>query len=552
MSSYFCLSVTLHDSSFHGRRDDGVPEWPPSPLRAFQALVAAAAPRSERQFDPQDIAALEWLEGLDPPEVLAPIGRTASRAYRLYVPNNAGDLVTKAWAAGNTDSSIASHRTGKDVRPTRLVGGDAFTGGNTVRFVWRLPLSPPADLKDFVVRLSETARKLTHLGWGVDMAAGHAELVDEQKISEFLGDQRLVRWSPDDFGSPLRVPQLESVAGPGTFRSLVDRHYAFTRRMTGGKPRDVPPLTAFRVVGYRRAIDPPAPRFAAFSLLKPDASGFRPFNTARETMVVAAMMRHAAADLGTRALGWTAEKVASFVLGHSEAPGLPHQPVQGPRFAYVPLPSIEARDAGRARVVGSIRRALIVVQGGPGDDELRLLASRLSGVDLRREGADQPAALLSRIPDSDMVVKRYTTPASTWATVTPVILPGYDDPRKLRRRLPKSDDDPRIDAIEQKDVLNKLDKRIDGLLRKAIRQAGYSDELARYSEVDWRGSGFWPGTELATQYAFPEKLRRFRRLHVRITWRYASGQPIPVPGPICLGGGRFLGLGLFASFGETR
>jgi len=42
MSSHFCISVTFLDPAFHGRADGGEPEWPPSPLRLFQSLVAAA------------------------------------------------------------------------------------------------------------------------------------------------------------------------------------------------------------------------------------------------------------------------------------------------------------------------------------------------------------------------------------------------------------------------------------------------------------------------------------------------------------------------------
>jgi CRISPR-associated protein Csb2 len=40
MPSYLCLSAIFLDAEFHGRRDGGEPEWPPSPLRLFQALVA--------------------------------------------------------------------------------------------------------------------------------------------------------------------------------------------------------------------------------------------------------------------------------------------------------------------------------------------------------------------------------------------------------------------------------------------------------------------------------------------------------------------------------
>ena len=47
MPSVFLLTVRFLDPApaFHGRGDGGDPEWPPSPLRLFQALVCAAAGR---------------------------------------------------------------------------------------------------------------------------------------------------------------------------------------------------------------------------------------------------------------------------------------------------------------------------------------------------------------------------------------------------------------------------------------------------------------------------------------------------------------------------
>lgn len=53
----FCASFTLLDAAFHGRGDDGEPEWPPSPLRAFQALRAAAAARGRGGDAENDSAA---------------------------------------------------------------------------------------------------------------------------------------------------------------------------------------------------------------------------------------------------------------------------------------------------------------------------------------------------------------------------------------------------------------------------------------------------------------------------------------------------------------
>ncbi|MBU6410598.1 MAG: type I-U CRISPR-associated protein Cas5/Cas6 [Verrucomicrobia bacterium] len=70
--------------------------------------------------------------------------------------------------------------------------------------------------------------------------------------------------------------------------------------------------------------------------------------------------------------------------------------------------------------------------------------------------------------------------------------------------------------------------------------------MAQYAGLEWRGTGFWPGTELASRCTAPEQQRRYRRLHVQITWRDSYGEPVKVPGPICIRGGKFFGLGLFA------
>ena len=123
MPSHFCLSIRFLDSAFHGRRDGNQPEWPPSPLRVFQALVAAAAKRRGAN----DFAALRWLEQEPAPVVIAPVAVVASHSYRLSVPNNAMDIVARAWARGNDsnsgDANPATHRTMKSIRPVLMRGG---------------------------------------------------------------------------------------------------------------------------------------------------------------------------------------------------------------------------------------------------------------------------------------------------------------------------------------------------------------------------------------------------------------------------------------------
>src|SRR5690606_35743779 len=98
MPSHLCLTIRFPTGTFHGRRDHGEPEWPPSPLRVFQALVRSAA--DTRVLDGTHVQdALEWLSTLPPPEIAAPPVRYGT-PRRVAVPNNDSDTLARAWAAG--------------------------------------------------------------------------------------------------------------------------------------------------------------------------------------------------------------------------------------------------------------------------------------------------------------------------------------------------------------------------------------------------------------------------------------------------------------------
>ena len=82
MALHLDLTVRFLDDRYHGS------DWPPSPARLFQALVAGSktgAPAREWNADRQ--GALEWLESLEPPNIFS---RTKSDGQRftIYVPNN--------------------------------------------------------------------------------------------------------------------------------------------------------------------------------------------------------------------------------------------------------------------------------------------------------------------------------------------------------------------------------------------------------------------------------------------------------------------------------
>ena len=501
MSTFLCLTIRFLQPYCHARGDGGLPEWPPSPLRAFQALVAAAAGRwNERLRVGAAAPALRWLERQAAPLIVSAAGVPSDVTYRLYVPDNVADKVAKAWSRGG-EASIATSRTEKDVRPTRLEG-------EAVHYLFALADGgcPHLDV------LAGAARSITHVGWGVDMVAANAIVFSEQDAAKLAG----VRWRPSEGGTEqnLRVPV------EGTLDDLARKHAAFLTRLSNDGFRPVPPLSVFRTVTYRRANDPSPRPFAAFSILQPDGSGFRPFDAARRATVVAGMARHALALAANaqRPFGWTDEEIAAIVLGHGLGGGPAKLPPDGHRFAFLPLPSIEPRGS-RGEHVGMIRRVLVA--GKPGMlEHIAWVRRALSGSELIEEGTGEVKGLLSLIPASDLVVRRYVRASPTWATVTPVVIPGLDDRRA---------------------------SKLERLLRKALVQAGAPPELVDTAELDWRGVGFLPGVEKADRYRRPRNASEAPVRHVRVRWRDLRGEPISVSGPFSAGSGRYRGLGIFAA-----
>jgi CRISPR-associated protein Csb2 len=383
-------------------------------------------------------------------------------------------------------------------------------------------------------RLGITAKSVVALGWGIDLAIASAGSLASDLLDQIPGDEWIPQ--PPNGSARLRVPVV------GSFEELRHRHARFLQRVSSQGFTAPPPPTAYRVIHYRPATEPVQAPSAAFSLLTVDGATFRAFDSARSGLTVAAMTRHLTRRAAERA-GWSVERVNRVVLGHASegGAGLPEE-----RFLYMPLPSLQPRGE-RVAVVGQVRR--VMVTGGTAlmHSDIAWVRRALSGQDLTPEGGGDATAMLAALPASDPVVARYTRSASVWASVTPVTLPGHDDPRQLRGRLRGVQT-----TDEQHRVLELLDRRVDRLLRKAVVQAGVSQELASHAELDWSATGYWPGVEHVSRYGVPDHLARFPRLHVRIAWRNAAGRPVDVPGPVCLGGGRFYGLGLMAPLPAGR
>jgi CRISPR-associated protein Csb2 len=490
MPGSFCLTIHFLQPYSHGRGDDGDPEWPPPPLRVFQALVAAGAARwNERTRLEYAAPALRWLERQPAPTIVAAPGIRSDAKYRLYVPDNVADKVARSWSGGR-EASIADYRTEKDVRPTNL-------SGDAVHYLFPIDASDP-EFETHRNTLIDAARSITHLGWGVDMVAGNGTVLSAAEGANLPGE----RWQPAEGPSAdgLRVPIS------GTLNDVATKHTAFLNRLSEDGFNPVAPLSAFRVVGYRRAADPPPRRWAAFRLRHPVEDRAAVFSMTRANCV-AAMTRNALARVAEEQ-GRDKEWISRYVHGHRE---------QGdalrPRFSYLPLPSLEHR-GDRGLVVGAIRRIVIAELIDLGESHLSWARQMLPGQFLTDEGTGHRRAMLVPLTGGDWVLRQYTAIADTWATVTPVVLPGSDEAK-----------------------FTKAEK----LFFKALGHADYSpDALA---DLEFRSVSFWAGGDLALRFQRPDYLKKdcWSVYHVRLRWKHG------IKGPIALGAGRHCGLGIFAA-----
>jgi CRISPR-associated protein Csb2 len=512
---HLCLTIRLLEPLFHGRTAAGL-EWPPSPFRAFQALVNAAAALNRGGIPADCASALEWLEQQDPPSIVAPVGVPGS-SYNVSVPYNGMDVVARAWSRGNVsnvgDATPATHRFMKDGRAT-LIEGDP-----TVHYVWRITKSLDVDGHARIIR--RLAQEIVRLGWGVDLAVADVAMLDNGEPAQLPG----VAWTPGTTGSvDLQVPVA------GSFSDLARRHGQFLRRMETGSLVPPDPLEIVGRRAYRQPVqNDRVPCVVAFALQDPTGTRTVAFETARTSLTLAGRLRDAVRRSASDSK-WPAERISSFVLGHTSPDReSTHKPVGPSRFAYWPVPSVEPRGASRAAVVGAIRRVVVTSFDPQSSVELEWARSALSGQSLIDERTDRSVALMSGIGE-DAVLRHYTATAASWMSVTPVVLPGYDDPRHYRRRLRNTPN-----AAEQTSLLDRLNRRIDNLLRKAIVQAGVDEFVALRADLQWRSIGFWAGTERADQYGVPDHLKKFSRYHVAITWLDEGGRPLALRGPFCIG-----------------
>ncbi len=463
MIQHLLLSVRFLDNRYHGQTDHGErPEWPPSPFRLFQALVAGNARGGVIRGELRD--ALQWLERLDPPSIIAPVARNGGEVL-TYVLNN------------TSDTQWPPSRAPKMIRPM-LLNGDRL-----VQYGWTYDASQP-DSVSHAKTLSDAVRHINALGWGIDLAIGCGEVVDRLPDVKSSRTVHIPDRHNDGNRLSLRIPCPESL------KSLEEAYRGFLRRYERPGVTEFESPPRFERWSYICGNTRP---YVAFRLRRVDASD-RPVSIRHQLIApLAGMVKKACADAGHTV---SAAEVAADILGHPSGAS-PH------RVSILPLPTL--RDGPTD---GRIRRVLLAEPLGSDGRWRRILERALDGEALRpEEGEDRfPELLLERIRFRDDVLPRYVGASQVWASATPVLLPGYDD-----RRQHRGDHQRRLARAEQ-------------LICKAVRHAGIDAPASfEFSKVPYLS-----GTLHAHAYQPRGKLQHYPRYHVRITFDRSITGPLAI------------------------
>ena len=484
MGQVFWISTTFLTGRYHGE------EWPPSPARVVQAVVAGVKNGGNRVLWPKVAGGLRLLEAQQAPRIFVSASRELT-PYRIAVPNNDLDVIARDWAAGRA-ASASSIRTMKTVTP-RIIQGE---GVPDVLYVWDIGST------ELGLSLAELLTPGTHclysLGWGVDMAFA------DSGFSEVPMREGWEEWVPSK-GSQQRF----KVPVPGFVDDLENVYRRFTERASGAGVDADTRLSVYGLQPYAKLGEEP-PRYAAFLLRPIEGDPSRPSGEEtfsrpwRNAMEVSAWMRHAA-GIGLKGEDID-EDFGSFVMGHKEGGDGASR-----RLSFVPLPTIHAMH-GDAR----IRRVMVVEPPGGSGIATKLLELKWAGATLIAEGGRAVCSLEAGWDDG--VIRAYTRKARVWDSVTPVILHGYN-------------------AARGTVSLGKTTS----LLMRAFEMAGY--QRNEIEDVAFQTAPLWPGAEAARGAKVPAHLNGYPRYHVRVRFREE------LKGPVLAGIGRHYGLGVFGARG---
>lgn len=493
MTRHLCVSVTLLDPLFHGKGDDDEPEWPPSPMRLFQALVAGSRIGCRNaEWSDANAEAFRWLERREAPLIIGPAARRTA-AHTLFVPNNDADK----------KFDRQERLTSKIVQPHRMVNGVFETeAAQTLHYLWAIAASEWAEARLHAELLCREARKLVALGWGIDQAVADGRILTDAEARSLHG-WRWRAWHTHRPGQRMmRVPMANSL------NDLGQVYTSFVNRIDGKRFNPPRQLTRFDSVVYLSAAALPPRHYAIFEL--PEGVAFRQ----EDTVAVAAMLRSLACRCAKTDSHEFPGGPERYVAGHIRDDPSLRNGATPPRFSYLPLPTI-----GHEHADGMIRRVLIAESFGADGEHARWAQQRLRNQVLRDHDSRERGVLLDLWRrSSNEMLDRYVEEHNRWSSVTPVILPGFDDGKRAKAER---------------------------LFLQAVRQAGLPGDCI--IDFTLRKAPFWPGAQHPDCYRRPDYLdsaknRRFSAWHVHLLLLERMA------GPISIGAGRHCGLGVLAAF----
>ncbi len=488
------LQVNLLYPLWHGSG-----EWPPSPFRLFQAMVAGAFSgrwvAEDKVTRERRAEAFRWLERQQAPDISAP-PRSECRQITSFVPINDLDSV-----AGDP-ARIDEIRTEKVISPSQLEGSQEFL------YAWSFK-EGEAQAK----LICELVERLHTFGRGVDPAWARGELVDPQTADALLRADGVVARPVGLSGENLLRCPVE-----GSLQSLILRHEATTRRFQQDPVSQrilfrQPPKPYYQRIAYDRR-----PIRLFFEIRQPE--NLRIFVPVPQ--VKASLLTEALREEVTRRLKNASQRYATlterFVVGRGAGPGDLER-----RVRIIPLATI-----GHTQASPSIRRVGVEV---PPDCPVSAqdVAWAFTGMSLSKETgftfapvSAMPAILVQS--QSNQIAWHYGWDRNfkCWRSVTPVVLPTAPGrgPTAAERSLSEA--------------------QCAGAFANALRHAGITVPV---TQVRIQREPFHRRGAVADTFASSRFGGRLR--HVEVIFQS------PVCGPLILGDGRFVGLGVMRPVSES-
>ena len=483
------LSIIFATNRYHGRISEDESEFPPSPSRLFQALIAGSHCGAYNlvHTDKRD-RALRWLESLSPPEIEIPTVIDAGIGITNYIPNN-------------DDKYPLTHVAGSGhVRTAKSFLAKAFPETKPI-LIYRWHFESSAEAHENAAVLCQMAKLITHLGQHQDTVYASGEVTETSEPLDQTKLKRPIESADGNWSSPTT----------GSLQAYQERYQAWLN----GESKDNITVPA-RAVDYQ---SPGTIRFdapmALYELWENEEDRLR-FD-ARDLREPAGMVRRAMINwLKARpAFAHYKDLASQLISGHESAT---HNDAQfnGAHFACVPIPSLHGSGVAHGRIL----RVLVVGYGCESEVARELFDSvtgGINGAELFDKKKGKVVGFLKKAPLNDSVLSLYTGKAyRVWRTVTPLILTGM-----MRRG-----------------------RGAEVLILRALKQAGV-DENSIASVAAFTGP-IVPKTFRPLEYLIDKNsyLSQTGRFHAEVIFTH------PAKGLLVVGRGRHCGFGLMMPCAE--